>query len=41
MTKQERAAIAARVAYGQLPWFRRLFTKAPPGWRDIATGPIH
>ena len=37
----EVAAIAARVAYGQLPWWQRLRTPTPPGWRDQATGHIH
>lgn len=24
--------IAARVAYGKLPWYRRLVTRTPAGW---------
>lgn len=33
-TRQDhlREETAARVAYGQLPWWERLVTPPPPGW---------
>lgn len=33
-TVAEVAAIAARVAHGQLPWWRRWTRRAPDGWRS-------
>lgn len=32
-TVAEVAQIDARVTYGELPWWRRLVTRTPPGWR--------
>lgn len=32
-TPAEVAAIAARVAHGQLPWWQRWTRRAPEGWR--------
>ena len=38
---QDIAAIRARRLYAQLLGWRRWSTPTPPGWNDIATGPIN